>query len=214
LNQPLTAILSNAEAAQTFLKSSRPNVKEVRHILTDVVTDSKRAGEVIRRLRALLKRDKSRHQVVSLNQILKETLRLLHSEMITRNISVIAELDPLLPLLRGDRIQLQQVILNLVLNGAEAMINCSPERRKLFVRTYSDGLGILLAVRDYGVGLDPKSLEKIFEPFYSTKNEGMGMGLWINRAIIQAHGGRLWAANNDDGGATFTVTLPVSEREL
>jgi PAS domain S-box-containing protein len=214
LNQPLTAILSNAEAAQTFLKSTKPSLKEIRHILADIVTDSKRAGEVIRRLRALLKRGKSRHQLVSLNQVLKETLKLLHSEMITRNVSVISDLDPLLPLVRGDRIQLQQVILNLLLNGAEAMISCSPERRKLILRTHSDGLEILLAVRDFGAGLDPKSLEKIFEPFYSTKNEGMGMGLWINRAIIQAHGGRLWAANNDDAGATFTVTLPVSEREL
>ena len=176
--------------------------------------DSKRAGEVIRRLRTLLRRGKSRHQLVSLNQILKETLRLLHSELNTRNVSVISELDPMLPLVRGDRIQLQQVILNLLLNGAEAMIHCNPERRKLVLRTRFDGQEVHLAVRDYGTGLDPRNVEKIFEPFYSTKNKGMGMGLWINRAIIQAHGGRLWATNNDDAGATFAVMLPVSEREL
>jgi signal transduction histidine kinase len=215
LNQPLTAILSNAQAALRFLAADPPDVDEVQAILADVVEDDQRAGEVIRRLRNLLRKGKVELLPLNLNQLTQEAVRLLHSDAIIRHIAIVVELDPDLPPVRGDCVQLQQVLLNLMLNGFEAMAERATDDRQMVVRTQRvDAKTIQVAVQDCGSGLDEDMLARIFEPFYSTKSEGMGMGLSLCQSILEIHGGRLWAANNLDRGATFYFSLPVYEEEL
>jgi PAS domain S-box-containing protein len=212
LNQPLTAILSNAQAGQRLLRKEKRPFAKVREILSDVVADGKRAGEVIHRLRSLLVKGQSQKQSLDVNGLIDQTLRLVHSEMIIRHITVEKRFDSSLPAVLGDRIQLQQVILNLMLNAAEAMAACPPTERKVILSTFGSGERVAIKVRDFGTGLDPKHREQIFEPFFTTKVDGMGVGLWINRAIIEAHGGELLAANNEKG-ATFHVMLPAEKKE-
>jgi PAS domain S-box-containing protein len=215
LNQPLTAILSNAQAALRFLTAPSPDLDEVRAILADVVEDDQRAGEVIRRLRNLLRKGEVELLPLNLNQLTQEAVRLLHSDAIIRHVAVVVELDPDLPPVPGDRVQLQQVLLNLMLNGFEAMAERATDDRQMVVRTQRvDAKTVQVAVQDCGSGLDEDVLARIFEPFYSTKSEGMGMGLSICRSILEIHGGRLWAANNLDRGATFYFSLPVCEEGL
>jgi signal transduction histidine kinase len=215
LNQPLTAILSNAQAALRFLTANPPDVDEVRAILADVVEDDQRAGEVIRRLRNLLRKGEVEFLPLNLNQLTQEVVRMLHSDAIIRHVAIVVELDPDLPPVPGDRVQLQQVLLNLMLNGFEAMAERATDDRQMVVRTqWVDAKTIQVAVQDCGSGLDEDVLALIFEPFYSTKSEGMGMGLSICRSILDMHGGRLWAANNLDRGATFYFSLPVCEEKL
>jgi signal transduction histidine kinase len=215
LNQPLTAILSNAQAALRFLAAPSPDLDEVRAILTDVVEDDQRAGEVIRRLRNLLRKGEVELLPLNLNHLTQEVVRLLHSDAIIRHVAIVVELDPDLPPVPGDRVQLQQVLLNLMLNGFEAMAERATEDRQMTVRTLRvDAKTIQVAVQDCGSGLDEDVLVRIFEPFYSTKSEGMGMGLSICRSILEIHGGRLWAANNLDRGATFYFSLPACEEKL
>ena len=215
LNQPLTAILSNAQAALRFLAAPSPDLDEVRAILADVVEDNQRAGEVIRRLRNLLRKGEVELLPLNLNQLTQEVVKLLHSDAIIRHVAIVMELDPDLPLVHGDRVQLQQVLLNLMLNGFEAMAERATDDRQMVVRTQRvDAKTIQVAVQDCGSGLDEDVLARIFEPFYSTKPEGMGMGLSICRSILEIHGGRLWAANSLDCGATFYFSLPVCEEKL
>jgi PAS domain S-box-containing protein len=210
LNQPLTAILSNAQAAQRLLARAPPDPGVLREILDDIVTDDLRAGEVIARLRALLKKGETRFQAFDLNDVTMEVLALARSELIERHVTVSTRLTPDLPNARGDRVQLQQVILNLLLNGCEAMSTRSSTERALTVTTVLDGDGLLLtSIADRGHGIPPDAADRLFEPFFTTKPQGLGLGLSICRSIIAAHGGRLWVDNNPDGGATFTVALPV-----
>jgi PAS domain S-box-containing protein len=211
VNQPLTAILSNAQAGQRLLGRDKRSSVDIRDILADIVADGKRAGEVIHRLQSLLKKGESQKQALDLNAMIEHTLRLVHSEMIMRQIVVEKQFDPGLPPVFGDKIQLQQVVLNLMVNAAEAMAESSPAERRVILSTFRGDRRIAIRVRDFGPGLDAKYLEQIFEPFVTTKQNGMGVGLWINRAIIEAHGGELLAANNDDKGATFQVMLPTHE---
>ncbi len=213
LNQPLTAILSNAQAGQRLLRKEKRPAVHVREILSDIVADGKRAGEVIHRLRSLLGKGESQKQGLDVNALIEETLRLVHSEMIIRHIAIEKQFDVELPPVFGDRIQLQQVILNLILNAAEAMAESAPNERKLVLSTFESNGRVAIKVRDFGMGLDPKNREQIFEPFFTTKVDGMGVGLWINRAITEAHGGELLAANNEDKGATFHVVLPAHRGE-
>ena len=212
LNQPLTAILSNVQAAQRFLGASPPNLPEVREILSDVVQDDKRASEVIQRLRALVRKDAPAFVALDVGDVLRDVVRMVHSDAILRNSRVSLEIATGLPAVRGDRIQLQQVALNLLLNAFEAMKDCSTTRRQVVVRVDRDGASsVRIAVRDSGVGLGENAVE-IFQPFYTTKPTGLGMGLSISRSIIEGHGGQLRAENNPDQGATFWVTLPTAER--
>jgi signal transduction histidine kinase len=214
LTQPLTAILSNAQAALRFLTAPSPNLDEVRAILADVVEDDQRAGEVIRRLRNLLRKGEVELLPLNLNQLTQEVVRLLHSDAIIRHVAIAVELDPDLPPVPGDRVQLQQVLLNLMLNGFEAMAERPVDDRQMVVRTQRvDAKTIQVGVQDYGSGIESAKLERIFEPFYTTKPEGLGMGLSICRSLIEAHNGRLWAVSNPDGGATFSFTLPVENQE-
>jgi PAS domain S-box-containing protein len=213
LNQPLTAILSNAQAAQRFLSAEPPDIEEVREILKDIVQDNSRAGEVIRRLRALVKKEQPDFAPLQMLSLIDDVVSLLHSDAILQNVRVSLELGRELPLVCGDKIQLQQVVLNLLLNAFDAMKGCPAHERHVIVRGGSEDGTVKVAVRDRGIGLSRDKLDKIFQPFYTTKRDGLGIGLSICRSIIEAHGGRLWAENNPDRGATFYFTVPVENRE-
>ena len=212
LNQPLTAILSNAQAAQRFLASNPADLDEVGEILKDIVKDDHRASEVIQRLRALVKKEVLAFALIELPSVINEVVQLLHSDAILHSVQVDVESDPGLPLVRGDPVQLQQVMLNLLLNAMDSMKNCPVDERRVIVGAQRYDRGFLrVAVRDQGVGLTADRLEKIFQPFYSTKRDGLGMGLAISRSIVEAHGGLLWAESNLDRGATFYFTVAIEK---
>src|SRR5215510_5798428 len=214
ISQPLAAVLYNAQAAQRFLAKDTPDLSAVREALEDIIEDDKRAVEVLHRLRSLVRKRPLELLPVNLNEVIREVVKLLNSDMIIRHVSLVLDLAPDLPLVRGDHVQLQQVLLNLMLNGFEAMAEAAIEQRQLGVRTQQVSEHMVeVAVHDCGVGLDESKSEQIFEPFYTTKPTGMGMGLAICRSILEAHSGYLWAANNPDRGATFYFTLPVNKAE-
>lgn len=208
LNQPLAAIVSNAQASQRMLADDRAPLDEVREALSDIVHDSKRAGEVIRRLRALLRKSDGEPTPLNLNEAIEEVVRLLRAGIL-RDVTIQLELAPDLPLIVGDRVQLQQVIMNLLVNAAEAMAHLPAEMRRIILRTErGDGPGtVLVSVRDFGHGVADEIRERIFDAFFTTKREGLGMGLSISRSIIEAHGGRLGVTSHPDQGATFWFTL-------
>ena len=209
LNQPLTAILNNAQVAQRFLDDAVVNTEEIREILADIVADDKRAADVIRRLRFLLKKGELEYVSLDVNDLVTEVARLVRSDAAMRHISMRLETPRGLPRVRGDRVQLQQVVLNLVLNALDAMREPGPDDRRLVIETMQDGDVIGVTVRDSGSGIEEKDAERIFDPLFTTKGEGLGMGLAIARTLVEAHGGRLTGANHEDGGATFRFTLPV-----
>jgi len=210
LNQPLTAILSNAQAALRFLQSENPDLNELREILQDISSDDKRAGSVIRSLRAMMKQEEREREPLSINDLVREVVSLFHSEAVLRNVNIDMEFTESLPTVLADKIQLQQVVLNLMMNATEAMDHEAPERRKLFLKTRrADHGAIQVAIRDCGPGIEEKELDRVFQSFFTTKGAGLGMGLSVSRSIIEAHGGRLWAENNPDKGASFFFELPV-----
>jgi C4-dicarboxylate-specific signal transduction histidine kinase len=213
INQPLTAILSNAQAACRFLSGKSPDLAEVRECLADIISDDKRAGEVIKRLRALLKKGEFQASVVDLNEVVRDVIRLVGHDALLRKASVVFEPLAVLPPVLGDRIQLYQVALNLIVNGLAAAAEQVPRDRWLLVRTAESGSdGVELTVEDSGKGISEGDLPRVFEPFFTTKQEGLGMGLSISRSIVQAHGGRLWAENSAGGGAIFRCVLPVAQQ--
>jgi signal transduction histidine kinase len=213
LSQPLTAILSNAQAAQRLLDADVVELEKVREILSDIVSDDKRAAAVINGLRALIKKGETEFVALDLNEIVGAVAWLMRSDTIMRNVSMSLDLASDLPQAYGDRVQLQQVVLNLVLNGLEAMRDPHQEPRTLAIRTARDGSATLrVTVEDSGPGIDQKDLAHIFEPLYTTKSEGLGMGLAIVRTIVSAHGGAVGAENNPQGGASFHFTLPVAPK--
>ena len=210
LNQPLTAILSNAQAAQRFLMNQTFNLDEVREILKDIVDDNNRASEIIRRIRALVRKEELALARLDLTAVIRDVLSLVQSDANLRNVEMIFQGGDKVSAVRGDRIQLQQVLLNLLLNAFDAMKDCATEARQVWVRVNSDASGwVEVSVRDPGIGLTSDKLDRIFEPFFTTKKEGLGMGLSISRSIVEAHGGHLWAENNPDRGVTFHLVLPV-----
>jgi PAS domain S-box-containing protein len=212
LNQPLTAILSNAQAAQRLIEVDPMDLGEVREILKDIVEDDKRAGAVIHRLRDLLRKGSLDFTDLDVNELVGDVARLVSGDVALRHVSLRLELAPELPRVRGDRVQLQQVVLNLVLNGLDAMQESAARGRTLVLRTAKESsAAVRVATRDSGAGIDAADLDHIFHAFYTTKSAGLGMGLAIARSIVEAHGGRLTAENNPDGGATFSFTLPVGE---
>jgi PAS domain S-box-containing protein len=209
LRQPLTAILSNARAAQLLLERTAPDLDEVRTILADIVSDDVRAGEVIARLRGLLKKDVSTFESVRLAEILGESIDIAHHDLVGRGVVVTRETEWSLPAVFGDRVQLQQVLINLVMNACDAMRDNPPGNRRLTVGTSCDDAGFVVAyVTDCGTGILQGDVEQVFEPFVTSKREGLGLGLAICRTIVTAHRGRLWAVNNAAGGATFFLALP------
>ncbi len=209
LNQPLGAILSNADAAEMLLESAPESLGEVRQILADIRQDDLRASEVIRRLRGLLRKRTLEVQAVDLNQLTSEMLALVRAETRRRRVAVETELAANLPPVWGDKVHLQQVLLNLLLNGMEAMADVPGEKR-LAVRTaLNPNGGVEIAVSDSGPGIPEDRLAHLFDPFFSTKKDGMGMGLSLARSIVEAHGGRIWAEDSSPAGATFRFVLPV-----
>ncbi|MFC1489300.1 ATP-binding protein, partial [Thermodesulfobacteriota bacterium] len=212
LNQPLTAILSNAQAALRFMAGDSPNLAEVREILEDIVAADKRAGEVIHRLRSLFRKGELERLGVDINGLVQDVVSLINTETIIRNVSIKLMLDSSLPPVLGDKIHLQQVIINFILNASEAMADVDDAPREIIISTgKEDAQRVKVSIRDSGVGINKDNFDRIVEPFYTTKPAGMGMGLSINRSIIEAHAGRLWAENNPDKGATFYFTLPIRE---
>jgi signal transduction histidine kinase len=213
LRQPLAAILSNAQTAQDALESSAVDLAEIREILADIVEDDKRAAEVIGRLRGLLKKGSLEFTELDVNELVGEVARLVSADASLRNISLRLDLAPRLPVVPGDRVQVQQVVLNLVLNGLDALRDLGGERT-LELWTAAEGAGaVRVGVRDSGTGIEETDLEQVFEAFYTTKPDGLGMGLAIARSIVEAHGGRLTARNHPEGGAILSFTLPVAGPE-
>jgi two-component system, LuxR family, sensor kinase FixL len=209
LNQPLGIILSNAQAAQEMLLQEPPDVAEVQAILSDIVAADRRAGEVIDRLRALLKPGHLSLQPLPLNEVIEEVLRLINADLIGRGVQVVRELAPGLMPIAGDRVQLQQLVLNLILNGADAMAANAPGTRRLLIKTKLHQDRVQTSVQDDGCGL-PANVEQLFQPFYTTKTQGLGMGLAICRSIVDAHRGRLWAEPHPEAGAVFHFELPIA----
>ena len=195
LTQPLTSILGNAEAALQLLTKPDADLREIRTMVRDIVADDVRAAEVIQRLRAMLQRGEISREPVDLANVIKDVLDLARIDLLTRHVSVDVVFDPYLPLVLGDRIQLQQVVLNLVVNACESMSSLDVHKRRISITARFEGSSceVLCAIRDRGAGIASDDLERIFQPFVTTKVQGLGMGLAICRSIIEAHGGRLWA---------------------
>jgi signal transduction histidine kinase/predicted RNA-binding Zn ribbon-like protein len=209
INQPLGSILTNAETAKEILKSPRPDIAELNEIVDDILQDDRRAGEVIRRMRSLLKKTPFEVKNIDLNDLVRETVLFLSALAIAQKFELVSVTIPdVLPIL-GDRIQLQQVILNLVVNGIDAMRDTPSENRAISIRTSRVENFAELSVSDRGPGIPEDKLKEVFEPFFTSKAEGMGMGLSIARTIVEAHHGLIWAKNRDHGGASFRIRLPL-----
>jgi C4-dicarboxylate-specific signal transduction histidine kinase len=208
LNQPLTGAVSSAHAALHWLEAQPPNLEETRQSLAAIITDGNRAAEILQRIRNLVKRAPSRIDQLDINEPILEVIALARSEAQRSGVSLQTRLAPDLPLVEGDRVQLQQVMLNLILNAVEALSGVSEGSRDLLISSEDGGAdGVRVAVQDSGPGLIPESVDRLFEAFYTTKPTGMGMGLAICRSIIEAHGGRLWATANEPRGAVFQFSL-------
>ncbi len=209
VNQPLAAILSNAQAAQRFLNSRTPDLTEINEIVSDIAADGARAGEVLRRMRTLIKKEKPDFQSLDVNLLLQEVVGLVRNDAMIHNVAIELHLDPNPAAVHGDRIQLQQVVMNLLLNAFDAIEAGRSKNRTVQVENRGDGSEVRVKVCDRGPGIPQATFERLFEPFNSSKPQGLGMGLSISRSIVNLHGGRLWAENNSDGGATFSFALPV-----
>jgi PAS domain S-box-containing protein len=209
LNQPLAAILANARAARRMLDPGRFDAAELRSILDDIVADDRRAADVIRRVRALIRRDEAELQPVMLNELVGDVLDLAHSDLIERMVTVTTDLAKELPEIQADKVQLQQVVLNLIVNACDAMSSNPPADRRLSITTSNEGEVVHLMVSDFGTGITSEAVDSVFEPFVTSKENGLGLGLTICRSIVDSHGGRLWASNNDGPGATFHMVLPL-----
>ncbi len=214
INQPLAAILSNAQAARRFLATDPPILPKVRTALTHIIESDKRATDVIRRLRAFMSKRELELSDVDISELTHEVIALVQKEILDQKVSLTLDLATDLPRVHGDRIQLQQVILNLLLNALDAMGDHTITRRDLLLRTARVAPNaVCMTVSDSGVGLRTESLKKAFTPFFTTKPQGLGMGLAISHSIIEAHAGRLWAEPNPAGGATFRFCVPANSTE-
>jgi two-component system sensor kinase FixL len=212
LTHPLTAILSNAQAAQRFLADDDVDLDELREILNDIVAEDQRAGEVIHRLRSLLKKGEPQKYCddVDMNEVARVVLKLVRNDLINQNVTVDTDLAQNLPAIRADRVQLQQVVLNLLLNACEAMTASDASERQLLITSKLENGAVRMSVTDRGGGIPEEKLEQVFERFFTTKKEGMGLGLSICRSIINEHEGKIWATKNADCGATFHFSLPIN----
>jgi len=217
VNQPLTAVVNNANACITLLAGGDQNFEEIREALTEIVDDADRASAVIQRVRKLAKRAPTEKSPLDLRGVVNDVLTLARYASAARRVQIRPDLSNDLPLVSGDRVQIQQVLLNLVVNGMDAMDTVEESKRILRICGRSQTRGgiaeVLLSVKDSGTGLTPEEADRLFEAFYTTKPDGMGMGLAISRSIIEAHGGRLWAEPNQGPGATFLFSLPAGNAE-
>ena len=214
ITQPIATARNNARAAQNFLDMQPPDLGEVREALACVVGDADRAGTIIDRIREHIKKVPPRKARFDLNQAVDEVMVLARSTTTKNGVTVHTRLADHSPTVHGDRVQLQQVVLNLILNAVEAMASVEASPRELLISTEEDQAGVLVAVRDSGPGIDPAHLDRVFDAFYTTKSSGTGMGLSICRSIIEAHGGKLWAGANEPRGVVFQFTVPGAKREI
>ena len=210
INQPLAAIVNNGNACRRWLAGATPNLDEARESVSRIIHDGNRAGDIINRIRALVQKADTEKVRLNINDAIREVIALAEGEARRNSVTLRTDLAADLPPVAGDRVQLQQVILNLVMNGVEAMSSVADRPRQLLVRSRQhESDQVLVAVQDSGIGIERQNLEKIFDTFYTTKPQGMGMGLAISRSIVEKHGGRLWAVPNDGPGMTFEYALPV-----
>jgi PAS domain S-box-containing protein len=209
VNQPITAAVTYALAARRFLTAEPPNFREVDDALSLIVREGNRAGEVVGRIRALIKKAPPRKDAVAINDAILEAVALTRTEAADNNVSVRTQLAEGLPHVQGDRVQLQQVLINLIINAIEAMRDVGEEERELLISTRHEPDGVSVEVQDSGPGFAPADLDRVFEAFYTTKSDGLGLGLSICRSIIEAHNGRLWASPNVPRGAIFRFTAPA-----
>jgi len=213
VNQPLAAVVTNAEAGLRWLNGQTPNLREARESLALIVRDGNRASEVIRRIREFLKKDSVEAAQLDINDVVREAVFFARGDLLKSQVTLRCELCAELPPVRGDRVQLEQVILNLIINAREAMAPVADGQRELVMISQKfAGDGVLVAVRDSGAGVNPQDIERLFTAFFTTKSKGMGMGLSISRSIIEAHGGRIWAVLNDGPGLTVQFTLPAASQ--
>jgi PAS domain S-box-containing protein len=210
VNQPLGAVVNAAAACLRWLDRATPDLDEARRAVEWITTEANRASEVIRRVRALAKKTDLEKVPVDLNEVGREVIALVRGELISHQVSVRTEFASARSMILGDRVQLQQVIINLVMNGIEAMRSVTDRPRELVIRSGHDETQVLVSVTDCGVGISAENADRLFNPFFTTKSSGMGMGLSICRSIMEAHGGRLWTTANIPHGATFHFTLPVN----
>jgi PAS domain S-box-containing protein len=214
VNNPIGAIVANASAGQRLLAAGKIGTEELTELLADIVADGRRAGEVIQGIRNMVRKGEARRSLIPIRDTIRQLLRIVHADAIGREVKVTAKVDPDAAQVWGDPVQLLQVLLNLALNAIEAMSAVRPDARRLFIRAGCDGNGdILVSLRDSGPGFPSGMAEQLFEPFFSTKADGTGMGLAISRSIIEAHGGTLSGENCDGGGACFTVRLPQEKED-
>jgi PAS domain S-box-containing protein len=209
INQPLTGILSNSQAGQLLLQKIQPDKDELEEILDDIVNDATRAGDVLHALESLYRGHKIEFVPLDINSVVKEIIHLLNSEFVVQNIDIRSELAASLPFFNGNRTQIQQVLVNLIMNSLQAMRSIPAEKRLLQVSSNQDGDELVILLDDTGTGIKMKYLENIFEPEVTYRSGGTGMGLAISKSIIEAHDGRIWAENRDEGGARFGIRLPV-----
>ena len=214
VNQPLGAIVGNADICLSWLQEKEVDLKQVAEALEDIAGDGHRASQIISRIRSLVKKHVPEKSPLNLSDIAREVIGLVGHEAQRKQVTIHSQLGESLPVVEADRVQLQQVLLNLAMNGIEAMHETDANRRRLTVRTAMSDGSVLAAVSDRGVGIDPAKAEQLFKPFHTTKASGMGMGLAISRSIVESFGGKLWAESNADGGAIFSFSLPAKSQEI
>jgi signal transduction histidine kinase len=213
INQPLTAVVTHGHACIEWLSASPPNLEKAQQTVQRIIQDGTRAGAVLSRIRALFKKEAPTKDWLDINEVIHELTTFLRDEAVRRHIVIRTNLVPGLSKVKADRVQLQQVVLNLMMNGMDAMIETTDRVKELLISARGDESEIVVRVEDSGIGLDTEAVDKIFNPFFTTKPHGIGMGLSISRSIIESHEGRLWASPRPSGGAIFRFTLPVRSRD-
>ena len=213
VNQPLAGVLANAEACLLWLDRETPNLDGARRSVEWIIQDANRAGDVIRRVRGLLKKSDAQKAPLDINDVVNDGVALVQRELVSHQVSLRMELAPVRPVVLADRVQLQQVIINLVINGIEAMQAVTKRPRELEIRTHQNERQVVVTVKDCGVGISPEDADRLFNAFFTTKSSGMGIGLSICRSIIEAHGGRVWAEPNLPRGAIFRFTVPLHQED-
>ena len=208
VNQPIAGVVANADAAMRWLVAQPPDLEEARQALESIVEDGKRTSDIVSRVRALARKVAPRRELLDINQVIRDVIALTRAQIQRNDVALLTQLAGDIGPVSGDRVQMQQVILNLILNAVEAMASAAGHRELRISTTNHAPEGVLVAVTDSGPGLGAGDLDRLFEAFYTTKSDGMGMGLSICRTIVEAHGGRVWASRNEASGATFQFTLP------
>ncbi len=210
INQPLTAVVTHGHACAEWISATPPNLEKVRHTINRIIQDGTRAGEVMSRIRALFKKEPPATNSVDINELVHELVVFLREEAMRRRVLVRTDLTPDLPTIKADRVQLQQVVLNLIVNALDAMTEINDRARELLIGSHSQGSEVRVRFEDAGTGISPEAATKIFDPFFTTKPHGIGLGLSLSRSIIEAHEGRLWATPRPGGGTVFQFTLPFN----